>query len=86
MAKAGMEMWMAWAKRLGPALIDPGAPLGQSTCIGGKPADPEAIVGGYSVVEAASLDAAKKLMDGHPHFHMPGGWVELLDFVRLPGM
>jgi len=32
----------------------------------------------YSFVEAESHEAAAKLFEGHPHFGIPGGWIEVM--------
>ena len=32
----------------------------------------------YSFVEADSLEAAAELFKGHPHFGIPGGWIEVM--------
>lgn len=32
----------------------------------------------YSFVEAESLDAAAALFKNHPHFGIPGGWIEVM--------
>lgn len=32
----------------------------------------------YSFVEAESLDAAAALFEGHPHFGIPGSWIEVM--------
>ena len=32
----------------------------------------------YSVVEAESLDAAAALFKDHPHFGIPGSWIEVM--------
>lgn len=83
-AKAGMDAWMSWAKRTGTALVDMGAPLGAAIGIAGKPVADD--LGGYSVLQAESLDAVKKHFEGHPHLQMPGGTIEVFEFVKLPGM
>ena len=83
-AKAGMALWMNWSKRIGSALVDMGAPLGRSVALHGRPAETAMGVGGYGIVQAESIEAAQKLMDGHPHTHMPGGWIEILEFAKLP--
>lgn len=79
----GMDAWMGWAKQNEGAIVDLGAPLGDSTSVGsGGGGD----VTGYSVVEADSKDAAAALFDDHPHLHMQSGaWIELLEFMPLPG-
>ena len=83
-AKAGMDAWMGWAKRTGAALVDLGAPLGDSTLLRGT-AGP-GYIGGYSIVQADSPEAAKRLFDGHPHFEAPAGSIELLELLSIPGM
>lgn len=32
----------------------------------------------YSFVEAESLEAAAALFENHPHFGIPGGWIEVM--------
>jgi len=32
----------------------------------------------YSFVEAENLEAAAKLFEDHPHFGIPGGWIEVM--------
>ncbi len=32
----------------------------------------------YSFVEAESLEAAAKIFENHPHFAIPGGWIEVM--------
>ena len=64
-----MAAFAQWAAKTGQALVDPGAPLGPSKVVskgfvsdgptGGPP-------GGYSVLEAADLDAAVQLVRDHP--------------------
>jgi hypothetical protein len=82
--KAGMDAWMGWAKRSGAALVEMGAPLGDSTLI--KGATGPGFIGGYSIVQADSVDAAKRLFDAHPHFEAPGGAIELLELLAMPGV
>ncbi|NCN52561.1 hypothetical protein GW943_02010 [Candidatus Parcubacteria bacterium] len=40
----------------------------------------------YSIVEAASPDAAAELFVGHPHFGIPGASIEIMPINPLPGM
>lgn len=83
-AKAGMDAWMAWAGRAGPAIVDMGAPVGDPIVIGGRAGAGH--IGGYGVVQAKSEKDAKKLFDQHPHLMMPGASIELLELLSLPGM
>jgi len=40
---------------------------------------------GYSILEAVSRDAMMELLQGHPHFHTPGGQVEVHEMLSMPG-
>lgn len=83
-AKSGMEAWMAWAKRAGSAVLDLGSPVGNSQQLGGEASAGD--IAGYSILQAASMADAKKVLDGHPHLHMPGFSIEVLEFFPLPGI
>ena len=85
--QAGMAMWTAWMTKCGSAIVDMGAPLNKPTVIpeaSSAPTKPSAT--GYTILQAASMDAAVELMKDHPHFHMPGASVEILECVPIPGM
>lgn len=69
-AQAGMDAWMGWAGRVGSALTDMGAPAQYAATVGATYSSSDSFIGGYSIVEADSLDAAKALLDGHPHLMM----------------
>ena len=87
-AKAGMDLWMGWAKQAGNALIDFGMPLGEgkNVTVNGA-ADSTADIRGYSILEAESVDDAVTLLKDHPHFHSPGeSSIEVLEFVAVPGI
>jgi hypothetical protein len=81
--KAEMEKWMAWGASAGTALVEWGAPLGDSVVLRGSKG-PE-FVSGYSTVQADSLDSARRLFDAHPHFGAPGASIELLEILSMPG-
>ena len=62
-----MAAWGVWMEKVGPALLDAGAPFGVHTAIVDDGAVAEASdLNGYSIVEAENLDAARSLADGHP--------------------
>lgn len=68
MAKA-RNAFMGWARKTGPALVDPGAPIAAARTVSSEgtrdgPADGQ--FNGWSVVEAADLNAAAKLLADHP--------------------
>jgi hypothetical protein len=83
--QAAMQEWMSWAGRAGSALADMGSPLG-TVGTEGPAGDMGVGIGGYSVLEADSPEAARKLLDGHPHLSAPGGsFIEILEFLPVPG-
>jgi hypothetical protein len=86
-AKAGMDAWMAWAQTAGDAVVDLGAPLGESLHLEpGTAGRGSNEASGYSIVEADSLDGAAKVLQDHPHLHVPGNTIDVLEFLPMPGM
>lgn len=73
--QAGMAAWMTWAKKCGKKLVDMGAPLtgGVNLKAKGPAAASKRKVTGYSLLEAESMAAAKKLLKGHPHLSWAKG-------------
>ena len=85
-AKAGMEAWMTWAGKAGSAIVDLGAPV-QSVGSVGKAGPSGWPIGGFSILEADSVDGVKKVLDDHPQLSMPGeASIEILEFLPVPGM
>ncbi len=58
------QAWSAWFDGLGAHLVDRGNPVFESTIVGGCPIGTS--LGGYSVVDAPSLEAAVELARGCP--------------------
>ena len=83
-AKKGMDLWKEWGKKAAASIVDMGAPLERAAAIAG-PAS-AGFIGGFSILQAASIDALKKVLEGHPHLKMPGGSIEVFEFLSLPGM
>src|ERR1700727_532929 len=78
--QAGMAAWRAWQEKAGSAGVDLGAPLDKSTTVMGRSATAgRASITGYTILQAVSLDEAVLLMKDHPHFHMPGAPVQILE-------
>src|SRR5262245_25029802 len=60
--KKGMDGWMKWMEKNKKSIIDGGAPLGKTKRVDGKgTSNTKNGVGGYSIVQAQSHDAAAKL-------------------------
>lgn len=83
-AKAGMDAWMRWAKESEKAIVDLGSPLGEAVAVGPGKAVAEHIAG-FSILQAESVDALKTILQKHAHLTMPGGWIEVREFLPMPG-
>lgn len=81
--KEGMALWMTWFEKHKTSIVDMGAPLGDSIMLKGTPG--VAHFGGYSIVQADSLDAARQIFEGHPHFHAPDSSIEIIEVLPTPG-
>jgi hypothetical protein len=87
--EAVLGEWNAWAGRVGSGMIDFGTPLdgGVRVASDGSTSPSTREVTGYSLIEAADLDAALELAKGHPHLNMPGGCeIEVHESLPVPGM
>lgn len=80
-----MAAWGAWMSKVGPALVDPGAPLGARTTVSDNGSSPPASdQNGYSIIEAESLDAARAHTDGHPFLSEGKGRFTVEIFELIP--
>ena len=85
-AQEAMSLWMKWAEKAGPALVDLGSPLGKSQLTpSGAAGDAGTPIGGFSILEADSAGAIEGLLDDHPHLHAPGAVIEVLEYLPIPG-
>ena len=87
--QAGLKMWTDWSNKVGGALVDFGNPLDEGKRVDEKSSvsDSDSQATGFSIIEAASLDDAVKLVEGHPHLHTPGGAsIDVLPFIQMQGM
>jgi hypothetical protein len=57
-------VWSAWQQSLGARLKDRGNPVFRAQTVGAEPG--ETILGGYSLVRAANLEAAVTIAKGCP--------------------
>ncbi len=82
--EAAMQKWGAWFGTLGSAVIDGGNPFGPSTAVksDGSNGAVSAGLGGYSIVEADSLELAAKLANGCPVLDS-GGTVEVYEALPM---
>ena len=86
--KQGIEAWGAWAQKHQAAIVVMGGPLGKTKRVGPSGiADISNQMGGFTVVQAESHEAAAKLFEKHPHFSIfPGDGVEIMPVLPIPGM
>ena len=86
--KEGMDAWMKWMNANKASFVDGGAPLGKTKRVDGKGvSDVRNDIGGYSIVQAASAEAAAKIFGkDQPHLQMPGAWIEIVEIMPMPGM
>ena len=84
----GMEAWMKWMNENKTSLVEGGAPLGKTKRVDSNGAsNTKNKIGGYSVVQAESHDAATKIFgNDHPHLQMPGTWIEIVEIMPVPGI
>jgi hypothetical protein len=82
--QAGMELWQAWAANAGSAILDLGAPLADGASVGDGDAYND--IAGFSILDADSQQAVIGVLRDHPHFHTPGGQIEVHEMLRPPGM
>jgi hypothetical protein len=43
-------------------------------------------IGGFSILQAESRQAVEALLQHHPHLMAPGGWIDVHEFLAMPGM
>ena len=86
--KKGMDAWMKWMNANKTSLVDGGAPLGKTKRVDSNGAsNTKNEIGGYSVVQAETHDAATKMFGKeHPHLQVPGAWIEIVEIMPMPGM
>jgi len=85
--QAGMAAWKGWVEKHQGAIEAMGGPLGKTKKVDGKGiADITNEMGAFTVVRAASHEAAAKMFENHPHFTIfPGERVEIMPVLPIPG-
>jgi hypothetical protein len=72
-AKAAFGKWVSEA---GSALIDPGAPVHVVKLVSNGGAPVAADIGGYSIIEAPTVDEVARILQSHP-FVARGGTLQV---------
>lgn len=86
--KTGIEAWMKWGKAHEKAVVEHGGPLSKTKRVSAQGiADISNNLAGFTIVQAASYDAAALMFENHPHFTIfPGDAVEIMEILPVPGM
>jgi hypothetical protein len=82
--KKEMDEWNEWMKANASIFADMGGPTGKNMQV--SPAGMTQVsndIGGYSIVQAESAEAAAKLLATNPHFQMPGSVIDLAEIVSM---
>jgi len=83
----GVAAWKAWVEKHQATLVELGGPLGKTKRVDSSGiADISNEIGAFTVVRAASHEAAAKLFENHPHFTIfPGERIEIMPVLPIPG-
>jgi len=83
----GVAAWKAWVEKHQAALVELGGPLGKTKRVDSSGiADISNEIGAFTVVRAASHEAAAKLFENHPPFTIfPGERIEIMPVLPIPG-
>lgn len=79
-AAAALQAFGEWVARSGDAIVDPGAPIRPAAQVANGTPQPDAPMGGYSVIEAPTEEAAVEILKSHP-FVARGGTLQLHEAV-----
>ena len=84
--QAGIAAWKAWAEKHQASILEIGGPLGKTKRVdAGGIADISNEMGAFTVVRAASHEAAAKMFEDHPHFTVfAGERVEIMPILPIP--
>jgi len=85
--KQMMDDWQKWSDAHKASFVEQGAPVGKNMRVsknGVKENRNE--ITGYSVVQAESYEQAVKIFQDNPQLDMPGAYIEVMEFLEMPGM
>lgn len=85
--REGIAAWKAWVDRHQAAIVALGGPLGKTRKVSQRGIEEISNeMTGFTLVRAASHEAAAKLFENHPHFTIfPGESVEIMPVLPIPG-
>ena len=71
----------AWLAEAGQAVVDPGAPMRVVAQVAKGSPLPQVEIGGYSILQADSVDAAKAVLAKHPFAR--GGTLQIFEVLAV---
>jgi hypothetical protein len=71
-----------WLQEAGSAVVDPGAPVRMVKQVANGTPSAVVDIGGYSIIEAPSLEAAERILQTHPYLGR-GGTLQVNEVVVL---
>ena len=84
MGKKGMEEWGMWMKKHMAEFADAGAPTGKNSEVSASGSvEKSNDIGGYSILQAESKEAAAEILKDNPHLKMPGATIDLAEIVSM---
>ena len=82
--EVSMKEWQDWMTTHKADLVDPGMPVGKTKQVtAAGVTDIKNDIGGYSVIQAESHDAAAKLLTDNPHFKIPRASIEVMEIMSM---
>jgi hypothetical protein len=84
--REGIQGWKTWAEKHQASIVTMGGPLGKTKRVNARGIeDISNALGAFTVVRAASHEAAAKMFEQHPHFTIfPGEGVEIMPILPIP--
>ena len=83
---AMMARWHAWIADLGKAMVNPGTPLGMSKTVSADGVTDDGganPLSGFSVIEAASMEAALEIAKSCPFLEMETATIEVAEMMSM---
>lgn len=82
MMEQAKAAFLSWVSTTGDALVDPGAPLRMVKQVASATPTDRVEIGGYSIIEAASVDAAVSMLQTHPYVAR-GGTLQVNEVLEV---
>lgn len=82
--KKEMAEWGEWMKANMASFVDDGNPVGKNTEVSASGIVQKSNdVGGYSIVQAETMEDAAKIIASGPHVKMPGATTDVMEIVEM---